>query len=275
MTSEYTLVIFCLLGSISILIPYFLLKKSKLISALFLAIGLLFIVFFLIISLFLFVITSWNLGPEQQIFLILFLGLLIGSISFTLVYQFEIYKAIRDIGIKNIPHNWLDTLKYTKINRNRFNDQNQLKYLGIHSAAIIALTPGFRGEMVFSCGIDLLKDYHRKVIHRPFYAYICTNRDQVQAVICNKKVDRVWIFGHGTYYGLNVGNDFIKYIEFKNAPKKDFIGQFHCNSHADCGVSLAELILKSNGRKFVKEGYRSTHLNRNDIEYWNKLNWNC
>jgi hypothetical protein len=76
--------------------------------------------------------------------------------------------------------------------------------------------------------------------------------------------------------GLELKDGELEYSNFKTLPeeqKKDFIGQFHCNTGTDS--SLAAYILKPNGKKFIKKGYRCTHQNRVAIECCNNKNWDC
>jgi hypothetical protein len=205
----------------------------------------------------------------------LFLGIFGRIISSMMVYRIEIYKIVRDVGIRNITYSVRDFFKFNKMIELKFGENHQIEQFGPHSAAIVAVKPGPNGRSGLLGGIDLLETYHREQLHLPFSVYICDTKERVKEIICDKNVEKIWIFGHGTYYGLNVGGDFLGYIELKDAPKKDFIGQFHCCADADCRVSLADLILKPEGKKFVKEGYRCVHQNRKDIEYWNTLDWNC
>src|SRR5690606_29636089 len=62
------------------------------------------------------------------------------------------------------------------------------------------------------------------------------------------------LFGHGSV---------LCYDEVRNAPKKTFVGQFHCNPGG--GRSLADHLSKDGGKAFVRDGYRCTRQNRRDI----------
>jgi hypothetical protein len=118
-------------------------------------------------------------------------------------------------------------------------------------------------EKIYACGVDLVIEHFRR--HGvPFNVYNCYSPREAKDVICNKNVRSLWIFGHGMRAGIHFGhNRTFHYREVRNAPKKDFIGQFHCN--AEGGRSLADYILREGGLEFVSNGYRCTHQNRKDI----------
>jgi hypothetical protein len=73
--------------------------------------------------------------------------------------------------------------------------------------------------------------------------------------------------------GLGLTADAVRYLRALLRRSVGSLG--HCNSHSECGYSLADLILSYNGKKFVKEGYRSLYQNRIAIEKGIKKDWNC
>lgn len=177
--------------------------------------------------------------------------------------------------IKNIP----DVFRHYCPNKKMIDNHQKKNLTTYHAGIIIALTKNFEENILtYSDGIDLLINYFNER-EELFDIYPCRTRADVKEVIERKEVNRIWIFGHGWMWGLYFGkNDELKYSDFKTLTeeqKKDFIGQFHCNTDADLDSSLAAYILKPNGKKFIKKGYRVGHQNRLAIECCNKKNWDC
>jgi len=262
-------------------IIYIPLKYSyhKFLSIISISIGL--ISFFLFSRQNLFILTNFlfSINWLFAICTLLFIGIFIGYLIWFVVYVKEFNKAINDCGFLNLVKTSCDIRRYKKQNKQLVDEKNQLRYYGVHAAAIIAIKKRLwrrEDDSVYAEGIDLLKNYFKNKLHRPIFFYVCRTPDEAKEIIYNEKVEKIWIFGHGTMYGLYFGkNDFLNYKDLKDAPKKDFIGQFHCCSHPECGFSLDQLILKPNGKKYVKIGYRCTHKNRLTIEKCIENNWTC
>ncbi len=206
------------------------------------------------------------------------IGIFLVSIAIFVTYKFNWVKKTKDNGsiIKSLIFILCYLSKYKKDNMERFKESNQLKYFGLHAAAIVALKQG-RFSIDYSMyadGVDLIKDYFKNVRHQPLYVYECKTMERAKKIIECERVTELWIFGHGTMNGLYFGkNGFLNYVKLKDASKKDFVGQFHCNYPDQCGYSLADLILKEDGKKFIPEGYRSARINRKAIEFYNELDW--
>jgi hypothetical protein len=192
----------------------------------------------------------------------------------------NLWKKISDCGgIKNILLGYYD-YKYTCRTKKLIIENKQEILPEIHAAIIIALTGEWERDIqTFTHGIDLLINYFKtnKIL---FNVYECKTPDEAKKIIEKNEVNKIWIFGHGRIDALDFGkkNNSLEYSVFKNFPeeqKKDFIGQFHCNTNADLHSSLAAYILKPNGKKFIKKGYRCSHKNRLAIECCNKHNWSC
>lgn len=117
-------------------------------------------------------------------------------------------------------------------------------------------------EKIYACGVDILIEHFLKH-DTPFNVYNCYTPEEAGRVIRNPDVATLWIFGHGMKSGIYFGrNETLHYAELHDAPKKEFIGQFHCNALG--GLSLADYIGQE-GRWFVEDGYRCTHQNRKAI----------
>jgi hypothetical protein len=139
-----------------------------------------------------------------------------------------------------------------------------------HHAIIVGLKKLFgfwTDETVFAGGIDLLVNFFIKNNLR-FNRIVCKNKKVAKSVINSTYVKSLWLFGHGEYDGLYVGEEFLPYIELKDASKKkDFIGQFHRKDGEGC--SLADYLLPDGYlpyQKFVVDGSRCNHQNRVDIQ---------
>ena len=184
-----------------------------------------------------------------------------------------------DCGVINRIKNISDFCKHYYSNKKMIDNHQKKNLTTNHAGIIIGLTDNdFDDIPAYTGGFDLLINYFNKK-EELFDIYPCKTRADAKEVIERKEVNRIWIFGHGWMWGLYFGkNDELKYSDFKTLTeeqKKDFIGQFHCNTDADLDSSLAAYILKPNGKKFIKKGYRCAHQNRLAIECCNKKNWDC
>lgn len=72
----------------------------------------------------------------------------------------------------------------------------------------------------------------------PHHLYLCKKPEEAMTVINDKNITHVWIFGHGLRHGLDFGKEFLYYCQLESAPRKKFIGQYHCNSMG--GMSLVD-----------------------------------
>lgn len=88
-------------------------------------------------------------------------------------------------------------------------------------------------------GIDILikkfRDSNNPVNYK---VYEVSSKNELIPVINNPKITHLWIFGHGMSNRLALHENGLCYYDVRNAPKKVFIGQFHCNSWY--GKSLAD-----------------------------------
>jgi hypothetical protein len=147
-------------------------------------------------------------------------------------------------------------------------NQNRLTTIP-HVGIIIALTGRKNDDKAtYFQGIDLLISY-LLMKYIDFNVYVCTNPEKIKEIIYNKNVKQVWIFGHGWLDALDFDKNPLDYSDFKEIgeeQKKDFVGQFHCNGQGKSPLSLADYILKTGGKKFVKRGIRCVKINRKAIE---------
>ena len=172
-----------------------------------------------------------------------------------------------------------DHYKYTKKNMEIIEHNFSTPPKGRHAAGLIAIKkPNFFSKddvSVFADGIDLLLNFFQeRTTEIPFHVYVCYFPDDAKRIIENPNIESIWIFGHGHFFGIDFGKrGFLKYCLLKDAGKKKFIAQLHCNDSSSSGCSLADFILTENGQKYVKEGFRYTRLNRLAIEYGNSIGW--
>jgi hypothetical protein len=117
-------------------------------------------------------------------------------------------------------------------------DQNE-----IHNAIIVTHYKFQIKTPVYGDGFPKLITYFQKN-NLPYMIYNCYEPEDLKIVVNNLNAQFLWIFGHGFRGGLNFGagrNQY--YSELKDAPRKQFIGQFHCNPQTHpTEKSLAELI---------------------------------
>jgi len=70
----------------------------------------------------------------------------------------------------------------------------------------------------------------------------------------------LYILGHGVRHGLKIGKSrILQYSEFKDAPKKEFVVQLHCNGYG--GESLVDIIATNKDKSFLNDGFRSVYDN--------------
>lgn len=160
-------------------------------------------------------------------------------------YLFSLFANIR--YLKNAPSKYLVKKEYIGIvvttNKLRLNG-----YLFIYFSDIMLL-------------IELLK---RK--NQPFKLLTKFDKKRFDDMIYDKNCKGLYILGHGSRHGLLISADeMLYYCEYKDAPKKDFVVQLHCN-HGK-GESLADYLCAK--EEFPTDKKRAIHENREYIH--NKL----
>jgi hypothetical protein len=198
---------------------------------------------------------------EFEIVTVLFLGLLWGYLG--------IPRIIWDCGpIDLLFWSVIDILWFNGRARTlaRLHAGHEIR--GAHTAILICHTKRIpflpvTDDNIYACGVDLVISH--LLAHRlPFRVYECYTPEDARRVMADRDAESLWIFGHGLKSGILFGRDVtLRYDEMRDAPRKTFIGQFHCN--ADGGLSLADYLSRDGGSAFVRDGYRCTHQNRRDI----------
>jgi hypothetical protein len=102
-----------------------------------------------------------------------------------------------------------------------------------HDALIICIYKYQLKLPSYGDGIHWLIKYLRQN-ERPYIVYSCYEPKDFRLIVLNPKALNLWIFGHGTRSSLNFGTGINQnYRELEDAPKKFFVGQFHCNGFDD------------------------------------------
>jgi len=114
---------------------------------------------------------------------------------------------------------------------------------GFHHAIIIAhkinAVNGEYNKSDYLSGIDLLIEKFQKHPNKINYKiYEVDSKEQVIPIINDDRTTHLWIFGHGQRNKLRFQSGNLCYFEVRDAPKKQFIGQYHCNTLI--GNSLAD-----------------------------------
>ena len=113
-----------------------------------------------------------------------------------------------------------------------------------HHAIIIAhkkdLVQGQYEKRDYLSGVGILIEKFQNSSERSvnYKIYEVNIKEKVIPVILDEKTTHLWIFGHGQRNKLRLMGENLCYFEVRNAPKKVFIGQYHCNSVF--GTSLAD-----------------------------------
>jgi hypothetical protein len=116
-----------------------------------------------------------------------------------------------------------------------------LKQGNLNNHVAIVLANNYFPENVLFQGADhvvrLIK--YLKKENKSYQVYNHVTSDQLKRIINDKKVNSIFLFGHGERHGIKVNrNEVVYYCEFPNHPKKYLIAQFHCNHLG--GKSLGE-----------------------------------
>ena len=126
---------------------------------------------------------------------------------------------------------------------------------------------------IYGGGIDILINYFFN--KRPYKIYQISNPDEFKKIVFNSCAKNLWIFGHGARDRLSFGAGIeVLYNDLKNAPKKNFVAQLHCNNCIDtnCNPSLADLIANHG---CVTNTYRKLIFYRRDTRLCLEKYYNC
>lgn len=139
------------------------------------------------------------------------------------------------------------------INRN-YIEKTEDKLSGDKYVAVVLTNKSWRDKiMVYLSGVMFLV-MHLKKNEKPYKLMKKFDINKFNEFIYDINCQGLYILGHGARDRLKVGNELIYYSEFKDAPKKDFIEQLHCNNSD--GESLADIIAPKTPPSFVSKGYR-------------------
>lgn len=110
-------------------------------------------------------------------------------------------------------------------------------------AAIILLRKCWLdGWLRFGEGLLFLVLYLRR-INYPYKRFYWLTPKKIHEIICDSEAKQIYILGHGAHHFVKTDNkEFYMYCEAKNAPKKEYVGLYHCA--AGPGKSLKEYIGK-------------------------------
>jgi len=100
-------------------------------------------------------------------------------------------------------------------------------------------------------GISLLLKYIKKQ-NKPYILMKKFDEKKFRKIVYDKNCKELYLVGHGCRHGLKIDDKCFYYCELKDAPKKDFIAQLHCNHLG--GKSLADYLAKNVKNSFVPEG---------------------
>ncbi len=116
---------------------------------------------------------------------------------------------------------------------------------------------------VYGSGILLLIKYLKKK-HYSFKIIKKFDRQKFNEFIYDANCYGFYIIGHGTRHSLKVGKgtkeeEVFEYSKFKDAPKKEFVVQLHCNT--DGGESLSDIIATNKDKSYVPPGKQLIYYN--------------
>ena len=117
-----------------------------------------------------------------------------------------------------------------------------MEYCSTEKFAAVILIKKYSDDEIklFTLGISWLLKYFKN-INQPYKVYLKPNASKFKQIVKDEKADRLYIIGHGKKKCIDFeSGQSIKYEELKDSPKKQFIGQYHCNHGG--GKSLADYI---------------------------------
>jgi len=106
---------------------------------------------------------------------------------------------------------------------------------------------------------------------QPYTIYHCYSIEDINNIIKNDNVNKLWLFGHGIHHGINTDEGICFYCDSKDATSKELIAQMHCNDYG--GTSLCEYLIRPfNEHKCIKnEGLRHAYFtNVRDVKIYLK-----
>jgi hypothetical protein len=107
-----------------------------------------------------------------------------------------------------------------------------------HGIVVVATKRRTKFAMYWSGVSTLLLSFTENKQKIPYRLYVCSKQEDFKRIVFDRNVTHLWLFGHGLKHAMEFGKELLYYCEFQDAPKKEFIGQYHCNP--DGGKSLAD-----------------------------------
>lgn len=178
---------------------------------------------------------NWILILVQVISWAIFLFFILPMILF-LVYLFsdlynKLYLRLVGQGNKWYQNLFIFGAGLLTLGKRRYIEKN-LKQGDINHHIAIVLANNYFPENIFGFGLHnevrLIK--YLKKNNKSYVIYNKVTSNQLRKIINDKRVNSIFLFGHGERHGIKVGrNEAVYYCEFPNHPKKHLIAQFHCN----------------------------------------------
>lgn len=171
----------------------------------------------------------------QLILYVLIFGLLLGVILYEL-YEFT-----------------LGLINYSYIKK----VEEEGKKKGEKYVAVVLTNKSFKDKLfIYPSGIKLLLMYIKKN-KIPYILMKKFDIKKFRELIYDEKCYGLYIIGHGCRHGLKIDkNEMLYYCSFKDAPKKEFVVQLHCNHGG--GESLADAIALNKNKSHVMDKKRYT-----------------
>ncbi len=144
-------------------------------------------------------------------------------------------------------------LNYIYINKAK-DEYNEERY-----EAVVLTNKSWQDKYpIYSSGVMFLL-MHLKKNKKSYKLMKKFDRQKFNEFIYDANCYGLYIIGHGTRHSLKVGKgtkeeEVLEYSKFKDAPKKEFVVQLHCNR--DGGESLADILASNKHLSFVPNGYR-------------------
>jgi hypothetical protein len=168
----------------------------------------------------------WNFF--QTIVIMLIIGIIVGATGFHFIRKYRLYEMIFFLFPSAI-YCWIKEK----------NQNSQFHENSAHHAVIVNATRPWTKFAIYAVGAYiLLLNFEKNHNPIPYRLYVCSTPEQLKDVINSEDTTFLWIFGHGEKHAVDFGKRTLFYCDVRNAPRKGFIGQYHCN-HGD-GVSLVE-----------------------------------
>ncbi len=125
--------------------------------------------------------------------------------------------------------------------------------------AVVLTNKSFNDLLIYLSGIMFLTMYLKKN-KIPYKLMKEFDIKKFQEFIYDTNCYGLYVLGHGVRHGLKISNnEILYYCNFKDAPKKEFVVQLHCNEYG--GESLADIIALNKDKSYVPDGFRSCYAN--------------